>query len=78
MSERHYRASSHYERPNGWILRHREDKAMTFEIVMGIMLTALALSAVAFLTWWSRRVIERIHAGSSSSLREIKKEIGNG
>ena len=51
---------------------------MTFEIVMGIMLTALALSAVAFLTWWSRRVIERIHAGSSSSLREIKKEIGNG
>ena len=56
---------------------HREDKAMTFDIVVGIALTALALGAVAFLTGWSRRVIERIHAGSSSSLREIKKEIGN-
>jgi len=51
---------------------------MTFDIVMGITLTALALGAVAFLTGWSRRVIERIYAGSSSSLREIKKEIDNG
>jgi len=63
---------------NGQILQHAEDTTMTFDIVLGSTLTALALGVVAFLTWWSRRIIERIHARSPSSLREIEKEIGHG
>jgi len=51
---------------------------MTFDIVMGVTLAALSLGAVTFLTLWSRRIIERIHARSPSSLREIEKEIGHG
>ena len=51
-----------------------KDSAMTFDIVVGVTLTALALGAVAFLTWWSRRIIERIHSRSPSSLREIKAD----
>lgn len=51
---------------------------MTFDILLGIVLTALSLGAVVFLTIWSRRIIERIHASSPSSLREIQKETING
>jgi hypothetical protein len=51
---------------------------MTFDIITGIILTALALCIVVFLTFWSRHIIERIHAHPSGSLREIKKEIING
>ena len=51
---------------------------MTFDMGVGITLTALALGAVAFLTWWSRRIIERIHSRSPGSLREIEKEMDHG
>ena len=51
---------------------------MTFDILMGIVLTALALGVVVLLTLWSRRIIERIHARSPGSLREIQKDIING
>jgi len=50
----------------------------TFDILLGIALTAISLCAVVFLTMWSRRIIERIHARPQSSLREIQKEIING
>jgi len=51
---------------------------MTFDILLGIILTAISLCAVVFLTMWSRRVIERIHTRPPSSLREIQKETVNG
>ena len=51
---------------------------MTFDILVGIVLTGLALGVVVSLTLWSRRIIERIHARSPSSLREIQKDIING
>ena len=50
---------------------------MTFDIMLGIVLTILALGAVVILTLWSRRIIERIHAHRPSSLRHIQKEILN-
>ena len=50
----------------------------TFDVLLGIILTAISLCAVVFLTIWSRRIIERIHARQPSSLREIQKEIING
>ena len=50
----------------------------TFDILLGIILTAISLFAVVFLTMWSRRIIERIHARPPSSLREIQKETING
>ncbi|MBW1888642.1 MAG: hypothetical protein JRI52_09890 [Deltaproteobacteria bacterium] len=51
---------------------------MTLNMIIGIVLTAIALGVVVFLTIWSRYIIERIHAGSPSSLREIQKDIING
>ena len=51
---------------------------MTFDILAGIIITAVALCVVVFLTFWSRRIIERIHTHSPGSLRKIKKEIING
>jgi len=50
----------------------------TFDILLGIILTAISLCAVVFLTIWSRRIIEGIHARQPSSLREIQKETING
>jgi hypothetical protein len=50
---------------------------MTFDIFIGIILTAGALCAVVLLTFWSRHIIERIHAHPPGSLREIQKEIMN-
>ena len=55
-----------------------QEPLMTFDILVGIVLTALALGVVVLLTLWSRRIIERIHARSPSSLREIQKDIING
>ncbi|MBW2615006.1 MAG: hypothetical protein JRD02_02370 [Deltaproteobacteria bacterium] len=51
---------------------------MTLDILIGIVLTAIALGGVVVLALWSRRIIERIHAHSPGSLREIQKEIING
>ena len=50
----------------------------TFDILLGIVLTAISLCIVVFLTMWSRRIIERIHTRPPSSLREIQKETING
>jgi len=51
---------------------------MTFDITIGIILTAGALAIVVLLTFWSRSIIDRIHAHPPGSLREIQKEIING
>lgn len=51
---------------------------MTFDILLGIVLTALSLCTVVFLTMWSWRIIERIHTRPPSSLREIQNETING
>ena len=51
---------------------------MTFNIVAGVILTLFALGTVAFLTLWSRRIIERINAKAPSSLREIRREMNHG
>jgi hypothetical protein len=51
---------------------------MTFDTVIGVGLTAIALGAVVLLTLWSRRIIERIHNHSPGSLRKIQKDIING
>ena len=51
---------------------------MALDILIGLTLTAIALGGVVVLTLWSRRIIERIHAHSSGSLREIQKDIING
>ncbi len=50
---------------------------MTLDILIGIILTGLALVTVIFLTLWSRRIIERIHARKPGSLREIQRDIIN-
>jgi len=47
---------------------------MTSNVVIGIILTGIALGAVVFLTLWSRQIIERIHSRSPSSLREIQND----
>jgi len=55
-----------------------ETLTVTYEMVFGIVLTALALGAVVFLTLWSRRIIERIHAHRPASLRHIQNDILDG
>ncbi|MBW1939735.1 MAG: hypothetical protein JRI67_13455 [Deltaproteobacteria bacterium] len=51
---------------------------MDLNIIIGIIVTVMALVVVVILTIWSRRIIERIHARSPGSLREIQKDIING
>lgn len=51
---------------------------MDLDIIIGIILTVMALGTVVILTLWSRRIIERIYAHSPGSLREIQKDIING
>jgi hypothetical protein len=58
--------------------RRRVRFLLDLNIIIGIILTVMALGAVVILTLWSRRIIERIHARSPGSLREIQKDIING
>jgi hypothetical protein len=51
---------------------------MTVDMLIGLLVTAVALCAVVSLTLWSRSIIERIHSHPPRSLREIKREIING
>jgi len=51
---------------------------MDIDTITGVLLVAAALGAVVLLTFWSRRIIERIHARSPGSLREIQRDIING
>jgi len=52
--------------------------AMVLETVFGVALAGISLGLVIFLTFWSRRIIERIHAHSPGSLRQIQKDINGG
>jgi hypothetical protein len=56
----------------------QRDNSMNYETTFGIILTLAALSAVVILTLWCRSIIDRIHARSLSSLREIQQKIING
>jgi hypothetical protein len=51
---------------------------MTLDMACGIILTIMALSAVALLTLWCRYIIDRIHTDSPGSLREIHMNFKNG
>ncbi len=51
-----------------------QESLMTLDILIGIALTVMSLGAVVLLTLWSRHIIERIHARSPSSLREIQND----
>jgi len=51
---------------------------MSFDMVVGALLTLAALAAVVLLTLWSRSIIERIHDRAPGSLRNIRKDIMNG
>jgi hypothetical protein len=45
---------------------------MTFDIIIGIILLAGSLGVVVLFTLWSRHIIERIHSGSSGTLKETQ------
>ena len=45
---------------------------MTFDIVAGVMITAVALSLIIFLTIRNRRIIERIHSKRSKTIPQTK------
>jgi len=51
---------------------------VTFDIIMGVILTALALVVVVLLTFRSRSIIEAIHARSTGSPRDFRNDIHNG
>ena len=51
---------------------------MSFDMILGSLLTLAALGAVVLLTLWSRSIIERIHDRAPGSLRNIQKDIMNG
>ena len=58
----------------------RQDKGghpMTFDIVVGVIVTIAALGLVVFLTVLNRRIIEDIHSKRSRASRQAKKEPGD-
>lgn len=50
---------------------------MTFDIVAGVMITAVALSLIIFLTIRNRRIIESIYSKRSKTIPQTKKELGD-
>ena len=47
---------------------------MEVDAVIGIVLLAVSLTLLTFLTFWSRRTVERIAAKHLASLREVIKD----
>jgi hypothetical protein len=45
------------------------------DAIVGIVILALALSLLTFLTFWSRRAIDRIARKHLASLREVIKDM---
>ena len=45
---------------------------MTFDTVAGVMITAVALSLIIFLTLRNRRIIESIHSKRSKTIPQTK------
>lgn len=50
---------------------------MTFDIVAGVVITAVALGFIIFLSLRNRRIIEHIHSKSSRTITQAKKEPGD-
>jgi hypothetical protein len=46
------------------------------DAIIGIVALTLALSLLTFLTFWSRRTIDRIARKHLASLREVIKDMG--
>ena len=51
---------------------------MTFDVVAGCIIIALALLILTALTLWGRHVILTIERRRLKSAREITRELGNG
>ncbi len=52
--------------------------AMHIDLLLGCLLTSLALLTVVGLYVWSSRIIDRIHERKLMSLRQIRRELRNG
>ena len=50
----------------------------SLDIVIGCVLIVGALALMTFLTFWSRRTIDRIARSKGRSAREIRKELTRG
>jgi len=50
---------------------------MDSSTIIGIAIIACSLVVLIYLTFWSRRTIERIARGRGRSAREIQKELGD-
>ena len=50
---------------------------MTFDIIAGVVITAVALSFIIVLTLRNRRIIERIHSKHPGAIAQTKKELGD-
>ena len=48
---------------------------MATEIIVGAIVVFMALTANLYLTWWSRRSIDRIAGDRERSAREIMKDM---
>ena len=51
---------------------------MERDALIGWILIGCALGFITYITFWSRRMIERIYRKSPRSAREILKDINNG
>ncbi len=50
---------------------------MNTDLMLGCLLTSLALMTVVALYAWSSRIIDRIHERKLKSLRQIQRELRN-
>ena len=50
---------------------------MEIDAVLGIIITALALGFITYLTFWSKVTIERIDKKNLGSVREILKDLND-
>jgi len=51
---------------------------MDFDTILGIIILTTALSLISYLTFWSKRTIERIEKKHLDSTRQILKELKDG
>lgn len=51
---------------------------MHIDLLLGCLLTSLALLIVVGLYVWSSRIIDQIHERKLMSLRQIRRELRNG
>ncbi len=51
---------------------------MDFDTTVGVALTGIAVAVIVGLFVWSSRIIDRIGKSKLTSLRQIRREMGNG